>query len=309
MQSAYVPLAPGEGVIIVVGGFTSMLCTNCRYWAAAEPGGLCELCVESTAAAAAPPVLSAPTTPGPGKLKSPVGPARAAVVLFFAVVAADVLEMAADARMYFLAAGRPGGEFMDGSGVTRAADLQALTAALSVFLTLPLIVVFLVWFRRVRVNAEVFAPDAHRLSPGWAVGAWFVPLFSFWRPRRVALDTWTASAPLGPDGRRQDVPHGTVNAWWTAWVCAQLLSATGGDDAVGRTAGAVTASSGLEFCTAVADLVAALLAVVFVRRLTALQAGRVAQGPAAPLVPAPLAHPSPGGGVQRAVGGTPDGTP
>ncbi|MHC8561992.1 DUF4328 domain-containing protein [Streptomyces albidoflavus] len=62
------------------------------------------------------------------------------------------------------------------------------------------IVVFLVWFRRGRVNAEVFDPYGHTLRRGWAVGSWFVPFANLWLPRRVAVDTWRASA--SPAGRR-----------------------------------------------------------------------------------------------------------
>jgi Domain of unknown function (DUF4328) len=34
-----------------------------------------------------------------------------------------------------------------------------------------------------------------RLSPGWAIGAWFVPVINFWFPFRIMVDIWRAGLP------------------------------------------------------------------------------------------------------------------
>ncbi|WP_406301120.1 DUF4328 domain-containing protein [Streptomyces sp. NBC_00885] len=54
-------------------------------------------------------------------------------------------------------------------------------------------IVFILWFRQMRENAQLCAPDAHRRSPGWAVWGWIVPVVFLWFPRRITLDIGTAS--------------------------------------------------------------------------------------------------------------------
>ncbi|MGI5339638.1 DUF4328 domain-containing protein [Streptomyces sp. CA-181903] len=77
-----------------------------------------------------------------------------------------------------------------------------------------------VWFRRVRLNAEVLAPGTHRFGSGWAAGAWFTPVVNLWFPKQIANDVYRASAPAGP----QSVRKGLLNAWWVSGIVAGALA-------------------------------------------------------------------------------------
>ncbi|MEV6675035.1 DUF4328 domain-containing protein [Streptomyces sp. NPDC051162] len=55
-----------------------------------------------------------------------------------------------------------------------------------------------VWFRRARLNAELFAPGTHRMGTGWAAGAWFTPVVNLWFPKQIVNDIYRASAPAYP---------------------------------------------------------------------------------------------------------------
>ncbi|MGW4815976.1 DUF4328 domain-containing protein [Kitasatospora cineracea] len=159
------------------------------------------------------------------------------------------------------------------AGGTRSA-LFVQTLPVSVLLYFGGIVVFLCWFRRCRRNAEVFAPGTHRYAPGFAVGAWFIPLAMWWIPRRVALDIHRASGTGG----------GTwvVDAWWAAWLAKSL----GGVIAM-RFQEHPNGFSLYNQATAVA---AAALAILFVRQVTAGQDAKVRTDLAAlPLAPTPAA--------------------
>ncbi|MEV7026571.1 DUF4328 domain-containing protein [Kitasatospora sp. NPDC093558] len=140
------------------------------------------------------------------------------------------------------------------AGGSRSSAFPALVPVL-----LPLIVatavVFVRWFHRVRVNAGVFAPEAHRHSAGFAIGGWFIPFAMWWIPRKVALDTWRASGPAG----------GTwvVNAWWAAW-----LAKTVGSAIVSRVGHYPGGYSPFDQVTVV---VLGVLAILFVRQLTERQ--------------------------------------
>jgi hypothetical protein len=53
--------------------------------------------------------------------------------------------------------------------------------AVSNFGFLVAMVMFVVWFYRARINAEGHGWP-QRLSPGWAIVAWVVPVVNFWFP-------------------------------------------------------------------------------------------------------------------------------
>ncbi|MFI9721115.1 DUF4328 domain-containing protein [Streptomyces sp. NPDC052396] len=95
---------------------------------------------------------------------------------------------------------------------SRFTKLEVLQGLLMV----PVIVMWLLWFWRVRINAEAFAPGRQRFRRGWALGGWFTPVASLWIPKLVTDDIWAASDPDGGSPRRAS--RGVLNAWWVFWV-------------------------------------------------------------------------------------------
>ncbi|MEE1941156.1 DUF4328 domain-containing protein [Streptomyces sp. TRM 70361] len=217
----------------------------------------------------------------------PTGLSKAVTVLLGAVIAADVFSLHGGLAVHGLV-----GDLIAGRPVTEAefgqADrLYGLTGVAQVATMLAAGVVFLVWFHRVRVNAEVFVPDGHRKSRGWVVWGWFVPVVNLWFPRRITLDVWNASSPVplsDPDPERPSRP--LVNAWWTLW----LLSMSVGNGA-GRMydraeyAEAIQSALVMLILSDILSIAAAVLAILVVRALTRMQQARILQGPG-PLHPA-----------------------
>ncbi|MFE5485325.1 DUF4328 domain-containing protein [Streptomyces sp. NPDC056527] len=197
-------------------------------------------------------------------LRNPVGLSYAVVALLAAMVLSDVFLILSALRVWLLMADGPDATGFTHLGVDATTWVQALLA-------LPTEIVFIVWFFRVRRNAGVFAPDLHRGGPGWAIGAWFVPIANFWWPRTVAAGTWRASRrdPYG-DGKEESLA--LLNWWWTLWILSVLLGMFASavyddaDQAVEFAAGAR-----LLMAWAALDIVAAVLAILFVRRLTSMQ--------------------------------------
>ncbi|MFE9814878.1 DUF4328 domain-containing protein [Streptomyces sp. NPDC005773] len=147
-------------------------------------------------------------------------------------------------------------------------------------------VVFLVWFRRVRLNAEVFDAHAQPMRPGWAIGAWFVPFVNFFLPYRVASGIWTASTPAG----RPFASRALLNAWWAGLIGSRLFVVWSERRyTAAEEVDEVLDAFGLVIAADVLDIAAAVLAILFVRRLTAMQGERVAQR-AAPVAPMPAAE-------------------
>ncbi|WP_328792092.1 MULTISPECIES: DUF4328 domain-containing protein [unclassified Streptomyces] len=141
-------------------------------------------------------------------------------------------------------------------------------------------IVFIIWFHRVRTNAEAFAPGADKLPRGWAIGAWFIPLANLVLPYRIAVTTWMSSTPFGADGQRPWFRLTLVNLWWGTFVLSKVLGWYGGRSyASAETTEAVRNAATTMLAGDVLDIVAAVLALLFVRRLTAMQHARAARGP------------------------------
>ncbi|MET9373170.1 DUF4328 domain-containing protein [Streptomyces sp. NPDC002992] len=199
-------------------------------------------------------------------LRNPLGLSYAVVALLAAIAVTDVFLFFSALHVWLLMAGRT-----DAAGFTHLGiDVTSVAGGL---VGLACQVVFIIWFFRVRRNAQVFAPDLHRGGPGWAIGAWFVPIAHFWWPRSVAVGTWRASRrdPYG-DGKGDGESFAVLNWWWALFIVTALFGSFAGavyDDA--DTVEEFTAGAGFLMGAAVVDIVAAGLAILFVRRLTSMQ--------------------------------------
>ncbi|MFC9247283.1 DUF4328 domain-containing protein [Streptomyces sp. NPDC057136] len=215
------------------------------------------------------------------QLRSPEGLAKAVVILLAVVIATDVLALAAGLNVRSLLGAAIADDFesFDEAAADRADWLYVGAGSLQVMAMLATAVVFIIWFRRVRLNAEVFDASAQPMKPGWTIGAWFVPIANFWLPRRIAGGIWTASAQTNTDGSWRTVSQAPMNLWWGVWVFSVLISRFASKryeqaelpQEIMDAAGMVLASDAL-------DIVAAALAIHFVRTLTRMQGERAAFG-------------------------------
>lgn len=139
---------------------------------------------------------------------------------------------------------------------------------------------FLVWFHRARVNGEIFHPGGFTQTRGWAIGSWFIPVVHLFLPFRIALQIWMASAPPGSGSTPRRLSTFLPTAWWTLWAGSGVLYAVV-DQMLERAEGAEAWRNGVAVGI-LADLLmaaAAVLAVLFVRRLTAMQHARATGDP------------------------------
>ncbi|MEP4077039.1 DUF4328 domain-containing protein [Haloferula sp.] len=87
---------------------------------------------------------------------------------------------------------------------------------LSVFVPLPIylgyFVVFLCWSYRILWNAAQVSPETMTVSPGWGVGAYFVPIANFWVPVKGLLQ---ASRVYGTSS-------GIILIWWFGGIAVGL---------------------------------------------------------------------------------------
>ncbi|MEU0602852.1 DUF4328 domain-containing protein [Streptomyces sp. NPDC006393] len=151
----------------------------------------------------------------------------------FLVAALTGLALAALCDLFSIFAGVRYRLTIDGNGgfptashreVEAAASLYETAARYQVMLFLPCAIAFAVWFFRMRRATGPLAPDRFRNGPGWAIGAWVVPLVNLWMPYRVAFDMWGAATPLPSDGERHRPRIWPLNLWWALFVFAALFN-------------------------------------------------------------------------------------
>lgn len=271
-----------------------MLCTECRFNAATTPDGLCNIC--STAAAQVRPAPRPGYMPDgrPAYLRSPVGLARAAIALLGVVIAADLYSLWAGTVVQGVMDDLLSARYMAGYGsdlvreAERADTLYAVSGWLQTAALVATCAVFLCWFHRVRVNAEVFEPHIHSKTRGWTVGSWFVPVVNLWFPRRIALDIWDASGErsaaldrtmtLGDPTTR--ATHSLINGWWTLWVASLVVGRWASTAYWGaEEADEIDAAVSRLMLADVLDIAAAVMAILFIRRLTRMQDAKARSGP------------------------------
>ena len=140
-----------------------------------------------------------------------------------------------------------------------------------VYLMTVTIALFLVWLARARRNAQELSPGASLPSPGWTVGAWFIPLVNLVAPRGIVLAVGRAGSVSWEERRDTTL----VNLWWAAWVTHALVLVVTNQVAPGSLALLVVAE-------ALMIAAAALLGLV-IQRITALQ--NSALGATVPVAP------------------------
>lgn len=224
-----------------------------------------------------PPPSGWPVPPGPrAVLRSPVGLSKAVMVLLGLVIGADLFALWQGRHSYELV-GRLIRNFgsVTSREIGQADALYEASGTVQLATTVATAVVFVVWFHRTRVNAEVFAPEYHRRKRGWAIWGWIVPVVNLWFPRQIATDIWNASA----DGKSRS--EGLLNSWWALWIVNLVFGRLAGqryaraaepEEIKGAIAG-LMASDGF-------NIMAAVLAIFFVRRLTCMQHEKALRGPA-----------------------------
>ena len=103
---------------------------------------------------------------------------------------------------------------------TREIVIAWLVSAISV----GCIIVFLIWFYRVRENLPALRINDARWSPGWAVGWWFVPIFMLFRPYQIAKEIWKASSLTAASNNwREAGTPSLLKIWWGLFILGTIL--------------------------------------------------------------------------------------
>jgi len=113
-----------------------------------------------------------------------------------------------------------GDNIADGSLSSSLLALIGLTALLSLFALFVSIVLVALWIYRANANAHAIGGDL-TITPGWAVGWYFVPFANLVKPYEAMKETWLASH-FGSNwgaGEATDL----LRWWWGLWILNNIL--------------------------------------------------------------------------------------
>jgi Domain of unknown function (DUF4328) len=205
--------------------------------------------------------------------------ARWAIFALFLVALMDLVAVWSDLRELSLVNKLINGEDVPLSTIDSNDTRQSAVGWAAVIVFFVTVVVFLRWFSRGYKNLVPLGSGDLRYRPGWAIGAWFVPILALWRPKQIANDIWRASDPDDPDllfWHEKAVPA-LLTVWWAAWIIigqigSAVLRAAFGSDTPEK----IRTSDRADLALSVADIATCVLAVLVVRSITARQDARAA---------------------------------
>jgi hypothetical protein len=136
--------------------------------------------------------------------------------------------------------------FRDPAGITRAAvvavalymvlDLLATTVrfvertpgGVGDLLAIPVLIVVILcfvlvgrWIYVTNANAHGFGTGEMSISPGWAVGWFFVPVANLFKPYEGVKETWQVSHNFG--GLIEQAESPLVRWWWGLWIVSGIV--------------------------------------------------------------------------------------
>ena len=155
--------------------------------------------------------------------------------------------------------------------------VQALVGMLFLIVALVTVIVFGIWIVRAHRNLLDLGASELDVTPGWALGWFFVPIAFYWKPYQ-AMRTLLQASRKPQHWQGETVPW-WLPAWWTLWILSNLLS-----QASMRTSlRSITAPSDIEMAqldvvTAAVDVVLFGFAIRLVARIWLAQRAQRAAG-------------------------------
>jgi len=112
----------------------------------------------------------------------------------------------------------------DLSAIESADQIVMVVVIGSLVVSLISAITFLMWMHRAYRNLPALGAHNLRMTPGWSVGYWFIPIINLYRPFQAMTDIWKGSDPNGAVPNRPANPPSLVNLWWSLWIIILLVS-------------------------------------------------------------------------------------
>ena len=161
-----------------------------------------------------------PPAPPRGFVKNPAGLTQFVVVmLWISVVSSSIATLLSAFSLASGHASQP-----ESTELTPFEAASALFALVQLTIFLTTAIGFLRWIHRAHLNVRGLGATDLNISPGWAVGWFFVPIMNLWKPYQAMKELCQASR--NPDAWKSEMPPGLITTWWTLWVLSNILAQT-----------------------------------------------------------------------------------
>ena len=120
------------------------------------------------------------------------------------------------------------------------------------------------WIYRTNANAHSFGTGGMSITPGWAIGWFFIPIANLFKPYEGLEDSWRVSHEVGGLPDEADSP--LLRWWWGLWLARAFL---GGLRAL-LTRASAPPLEGNYYVILLAALVAVPLSLVLIRLMNRL---------------------------------------
>jgi len=135
---------------------------------------------------------------------------------------------------------------------------------------------FIRWFQAAYVSVGTLTGRATKHDPGWTLWGFLVPFLNLFRPQQIMREIWDdtyvqwVEEPSRVAGLH--CPADRVNLWWGLFLVSSVLSSAAGRFSWRAVTAADEATATLWYLISDSlDVVAAIVAVLLVRSVTALQ--------------------------------------
>ncbi len=95
-------------------------------------------------------------------------------------------------------------------------SLLVLLVGPTAIVTVAAAILVLAWIHRANHNARALGAEGMQFTPGWAVGWYFIPLASLWKPYQAMKEICRAS--VRPSRWWKEETPALLTLWWGLWL-------------------------------------------------------------------------------------------
>ncbi|MES2285947.1 MAG: DUF4328 domain-containing protein [Bacteroidota bacterium] len=150
-------------------------------------------------------------------IKSNLSRANTAKVVFYLLLTISIISFYSLFVQYQLLTDAKNGLGISQQAASANQMRQTVVAVVNSLLLFTSLIVFLMWVYRAYENLTNLKITSLNFTPGWAIGYWFVPIMSLYRPHTVMREVWeeTQGYTFSNEEKHNITPPTLVSIWWT----------------------------------------------------------------------------------------------
>lgn len=153
--------------------------------------------------------------------------AQLATILLAVGIVADLIAIVSTFSLIGLLSRTLAGLEITEVEITAIASLLRCIGNVQFVVYLTTVVLFLRWIHRAHRNLPALGARNLRFSSGWAVGYWFIPIISLFRPYQVIKEISKASDPsidsADASSWQNAAPSPVIGWWWAFWLISNFV--------------------------------------------------------------------------------------